>query len=407
MTVKVDKEFQALIPPLSTEEYNGLQASILAEGCREALVTWNDVLLDGHNRIEICTAHDVKFKTVSRKCKDRDEAMLWIIDNQKNRRNLADIDKIMLQGEKQKILRRIAERNLSAGGKKHKGNQYTGMEGLANLPKVPPVNTRRECAKAADVGERTYDAGKLILDAAKKGEIKPEVVDDVRRGKAAIHRVAKDIKETRQRTERQEKRIEAAKEIEVHESIIVSDFRQNKIANNSLSLIFTDPPYDREASKMLPDLGAFAADKLADGGSLIMYVGQTQIPAALDALRKHLRYWWTIACIHAGRSTVMREYGVNAGWKAVLWFVKGTRDNNSIMVNDVMSGGEEKTHHDWQQSQSEAAYWIEKLCPKDGIVCDPFLGGGTTAAAAKQLGRKWIGFEIDKDTAAIASKRVA
>ena len=157
---------------------------------------------------------------------------------------------------------------------------------------------------------------------------------------------------------------------------------------------------------MLPALAEFAAEKLADGGSLICYVGQTQLPAAMDALRLHLRYWWTIACVHAGRSTVMREYGINAGWKAVLWFVKGTRDNNSIMVNDVMSGGEEKSHHDWQQSQSEAEYWIEKLCPKDGIVCDPFLGGGTTGAAAQKLGRQWIGFEIDADNAKISSKRI-
>jgi hypothetical protein len=102
----------------------------------------------------------------------------------------------------------------------------------------------------------------------------------------------------------------------------------------------------------------------------------------------------------------MREYGVNAGWKPVLWFVKGTRDDNSVMVNDVMSGGEEKAHHDWQQSESEAAYWIDKLTQKDGIVCDPFMGGGTTAAAAQRLGRRWIGFEIDADTAKIASARV-
>lgn len=103
----------------------------------------------------------------------------------------------------------------------------------------------------------------------------------------------------------------------------------------------------------------------------------------------------------------MREYGINAGWKAVLWFVKGTRDNNSIMVSDVMSGGEEKTHHDWQQSEAEARYWIEKLCPSDGLVCDPFLGGGTTAAVAKSLRRNWIGFEIDESNAAICRKRVA
>jgi len=234
-------------------------------------------------------------------------------------------------------------------------------------------------------------------------------VDDLRHRKVAIHRVAKDIKETRQKKAREERRIEAVKEIAIPKNLIVGDFREHRdnIPNGSLSLIFTDPPYDRKASEMLPALGEFAAAKLAEGGSLVLYVGQTQIPAALDALRPHLRYWWTIACLHAGRSTVMREYGLNAGWKAVLWFVKGTRHDNSVMVNDVMSGGEEKSHHDWQQSQGEAEYWIEKLTQEGDIVCDPFMGGGTTAAAAKAKGRKWIGFEIDKTNASIIAGRVA
>jgi len=400
--LRIDKEFRALIPPLAPEELAQLEANIKAEGCRDPLVAWNDLLVDGHNRFDICTSNNIKFKIVTRDFADRDEAMLWMIDNQKGRRNIADIDRIALASKREEIIAKSAKKNLTTP---------TGGLTSAKLPKSQPkIDTRKESAKAAGVGERTYDAGKLILKAAKEGKIEPKVVEDIRRGRTAIHRVAKDIKETAQREARQEKRIEAAKSAPaVDTRIVIGDFRKNaaKVANGSLSLIFTDPPYDREASKMLPSLGEFAEKKLADGGSLILYVGQTQIPAALDALRPHLRYWWTICCLHSGRSTVMREYGVNAGWKAVLWFVKGTRDNNSIMVNDVMSGGEEKSHHDWQQSQSEAEYWIEKLCPKDGIVCDPFLGGGTTAAAAQKLKRAWIGFEIDESNAKIAAGRVA
>ena len=103
----------------------------------------------------------------------------------------------------------------------------------------------------------------------------------------------------------------------------------------------------------------------------------------------------------------MREHGINVGWKAVLWFVKKMRHNSSVMVSDVMSGGKEKTHHDWQQAQSEAEYWIGKLCPEDGLVCDPFLGGGTTAAAAQALSRQWVVFEIDPDAVAIARMRLS
>lgn len=223
---------------------------------------------------------------------------------------------------------------------------------------------------------------------------------------AGFVRVTSEVIAVKHRTN---KRREAARDAPKNSRVIVGDFREQGsiIPDGSVSLVFTDPPYDRKASDMLPALGEFAATKLADGGSLICYVGQTQIPAALDALREHLRYWWTIACVHAGRATVMREYGIKAGWKAVLWFVKETRGDKTTMVSDVMSGGEEKSHHEWQQSESEAMYWIEKLCPTDGIVCDPFLGGGTTAVAAEAVGRRWIGFEVNEESAAIARNRLA
>jgi hypothetical protein len=187
----------------------------------------------------------------------------------------------------------------------------------------------------------------------------------------------------------------------------IGDFRKltDKVADGSLSLIFTDPPYDRKAIELFDGLGEFAADKLADGGSLMAYVGHIQIPDALQILSKHLRYWWVCCCLHSGGESLMKEYGIRVGWKAMLWFVKGTRDDKQTIVHDVVSGGREKSHHDWQQSQSEAEYWIQNLCPSDGIVCDPFLGGGTTAAAAIKLNRKWIGFEQDHDQAVLAMAR--
>jgi 16S rRNA G966 N2-methylase RsmD len=403
MNITIDPEFKALIPPLAPEELAQLEVNIIADGCRDPLVTWQGALIDGHNRYEICTRHGLPFETVEVDFADRTAAMLWMIDNQKGRRNVSDYDKGLLAMRKQELLRPMAKDNQ----KEYHGNQHDGLS--AKLPKVQnKIDTRREAAREAGIGERTLDAVKLIKDAADKGEIPQQTVDDLRHRKVAIHRVAKDIKETRQKAAREEKRIDAAKEITIPGNLIIGDFREHadKVPDGSLSLIFTDPPYDRRASQMLPELGEFAASKLMEGGSLVLYVGQTQIPAALDALRPHLRYWWTIACVHAGRSTVMREYGLNAGWKAVLWFVKGTRHDNSIMVNDVMSGGEEKTHHDWQQSQSEAEYWISKITQEGDIVCDPFMGGGTTAAAAKAMGRNWIGFEIDETNGKIIAERL-
>lgn len=46
-------------------------------------------------------------------------------------------------------------------------------------------------------------------------------------------------------------------------------------------------------------------------------------------------------------------------------------------------------------------------CPVGGVVLDPFLGSGTTAAVAIELGRKWIGIELNPQYAELARKRIA
>lgn len=45
-------------------------------------------------------------------------------------------------------------------------------------------------------------------------------------------------------------------------------------------------------------------------------------------------------------------------------------------------------------------------CPPGGVVVDPFMGAGTTAVAAEQLGRRWVGIELNPDFAALADERI-
>jgi len=227
--------------------------------------------------------------------------------------------------------------------------------------------------------------------------------------KSEEKRIKKSDREKSKNEKQELNRTEAIQKItHIENEILIGDFRllADKIPDNSISLILTDPPYDKGGEKLFDDLSEFATSKLIEGGSFLCYMGHTKLSIAMEAFNKNLRYWWIIACLHSGGSSVMREYGIRALWKPILWYVKNTRYLNQSMLQDTVSGGREKSDHPWQQSVNEAEYLIEKLCPEDGIVLDPFLGSGTVAIAAKRLKRKWIGIEIDSGTAIIAQKRI-
>lgn len=85
--ILIDEEFRALLAPLSAEQYEGLEADILAKGCLDAIKLWNGTIIDGHNRYSICTKHDLLFRTEELAFDTRDDVIEWMIRNQLNRRN--------------------------------------------------------------------------------------------------------------------------------------------------------------------------------------------------------------------------------------------------------------------------------------------------------------------------------
>jgi hypothetical protein len=104
MDIVVNEELKAYIDPLTAEEYQALERSILAEGCRDALVLWGDVLVDGHNRHAICGQHGLPFQTVqSARFQSMEDVHLWMIDQHLGRRSLSDFQRGVLALRKREI----------------------------------------------------------------------------------------------------------------------------------------------------------------------------------------------------------------------------------------------------------------------------------------------------------------
>ncbi len=134
----IDPEFKALIPPLSSDEYNGLEKLIVADGCRDPIVVWNNTLIDGHNRYEICTKHNLPFKIQEMSFTSRDDVIDWMYSTQLSRRNLTDESRTYLIGQ-QYIARK--KRDGASLGNKNALKQLPQNEGIVLLPQNEGVKT--------------------------------------------------------------------------------------------------------------------------------------------------------------------------------------------------------------------------------------------------------------------------
>jgi hypothetical protein len=193
--------------------------------------------------------------------------------------------------------------------------------------------------------------------------------------------------------------------------IIVKDIReltQEDIADESVDVIITDPPYPKDYVGLFDDLGKIAARVLKPGGSLIAMTGQYYLPQYIELLSKHLTYHWTLAYTTPGGQAVqVFPKEVMTFWKPLLWFVKCERD--AKWVSDVINtpvNANDKQHHHWGQSVEGMTSIIEKFSNPGDIVLDPFLGGGTTGYVCKLNNRKFIGVEVDAKVAQEAKERI-
>jgi len=179
MNITVNENLLAYIDPLTPEEHDALERSILAEGCRDALVLWGDVLVDGHNRYGICSKHGIPFNTVQNsRFKSIDDVHLWMIDQHLGRRSVSDFQRGVLALRKKDILAaRVQTPQSEVSAPEHQPSQ--------SLPQPEPFVTRDAIAKAARISSNTISQIEKIQKSAT-----PELVEAVKAGTISINAAA-------------------------------------------------------------------------------------------------------------------------------------------------------------------------------------------------------------------------
>ena len=193
MNIVVNEELKAYIDPLTPEEHDALERSILAEGCRDALVLWGDVLVDGHNRYGICQKHGLPFQTVQNtRFQSMEDVHLWMIDQHLGRRSVSDFQRGVLALRKREI---VAERRARAAAAFVAGNAQaetqpeessaTATPAAASVPPPEDLSSREAIARAA----RLSSSQVVMIEKIQK-QAAPELVAAVKSGTISLNAAA-------------------------------------------------------------------------------------------------------------------------------------------------------------------------------------------------------------------------
>lgn len=180
------------------------------------------------------------------------------------------------------------------------------------------------------------------------------------------------------------------------------------IPNQSVDLIFTDPPYLKGYMYLYKWLSNEAPRILKPNGFLLMYAGIFWKDEIMAYFRDTMQYFWDMVLVSSGRSSVMWDRKILARHKSILVYTqRGARPKPRTMALSLWRGsGKDKRFHSWGQDESSARYYIDCFSKPEDIVIDPFCGGGTTPAMCKVIGRRYLSFEVDPATADNARARV-
>jgi DNA modification methylase len=457
--LEINDKFKNLIPPLTADELRILEENILEHGVRDPILIWNNVIIDGHNRYEICKKHNLPFIVKELEFNNELEALIYIIRNQLGRRNLTDFAKTNLSLELEETTSKIAKQNKILGNQigaaltnnKLHGKELNNERSLANLPtSVSHINTREEIAKLAGVGERTVSKVKKInanaVDEIKQELMKPdgkltintaEIISQLpaeeqkeiiqKLDEKAIIKRAKEIKEARKNNtkllQKQQQYISSLNsDVSDNRPVIyIADCRDylQTLNDEEFDLLITDPPYSTDVDNIVDFANSWvlpALEKVKSTGRAFIFIGAypIEIKAYLDILLNQDKFILDSPLVWTYKNTHLlppkSKYNLN--YQAILHLY--TEDSKPLNHNNITSetfavqefnapdGRLGNRFHAWQKPMQLAEQLIRQTTEPNAKVLDLFACTGTFLVAAAKLGRQAVGCEINEENAKIA-----
>ena len=419
----IDNEFKGLIPPLTDEEYKGLEESILKDGCRDALVLWGEILVDGHNRYEICTRHNIPFKTVQKEFTSRDDVKLWMIGNQLARRNINKYARTTLES----VSDEIQSRRNAVREKEHERKPTFVKSQKSNLP---TFDTTKDIAKKANVGEQTASRvltinKKIDKAIAENKQIAGQEPEQLKKklmdGDVSINKAYNAIKleEKKETIKQAEQKIAEQATNDTKPILRICDSIGYK-PTEKYDLLLTDPPYSTDVE----DIDEFvdkwlynALDGVKDTGFAFVFIGAypKELKAYLNAKTpEHIELCQQLIWTYKNTLGNNPKDRYKQNYQSCL-FYRGknapaldcplTSEQWAVQEINTPDGRQGDRYHAWQKPIEIAERFIRHSTKQGDTIFDPFACTGTFLLAGAKLGRKAYGFEINPDNAKIAFER--
>ncbi len=379
MILTINPVYQKLVPSVSEDEYKSIKQSIKDSGLwLPIIVTPKGIILDGHTRYQICQELGITPKHAERNFENELLEKRFVIESNLKRRQLNDFQKSELGIPLLEIEKELAQQ------RKEQGNTLASNEAKGK--------STEKVSNQIGVSRGTFERAKKIIEKAPE-----ETKEILRLGKSTINKEYQNLQKNEKRAIRQEEiknlQVKLPEKVTLHNS----EFQKVFVEGNSVSLIFTDPPYHEKYLHLYESLAVHASRVLREGGSLICYVGHYAIGKIINMMEAQgLRFHWPIAVIHSGPSASVFGRKILVGYKPMLWFTKGKYEGEFVK-DCIQSEFQGKELHEWAQSTVESDYYIKYLTIENEIVYDPFLGQGTFGISAVKLNRQFIGCEVDKE----------
>jgi hypothetical protein len=391
--MKTYHEIANIFPLMPEAEITDLANDIKANGLRQPIIIYQEQILDGRNRYVACNQAGVEPIYTEY---TGSNAASYVLSLNLQRRHLTPSQKATVATDVEPFL---AEEAKKTQGTRNDLKQLCGK-----------ITTKSENSRARDkAGAIVGVSGKYVQEAKKIKKEAPELFEQVKAGKKTIKQAKNDIYRQKEAVKKDTTTVEITPDYGTYHNMDILDA---PIKDNSLDIIITDPPYPREYLPCWNKLAEFAAKKLVDGGVLIALSGHSYLPEVYAAMTvPGLNYYWTGCIYQPGMSAELNVKRLRTNWKPFLIYVKGeykrTFQSSDTYVSEYRDTAKGQEYHKWGQNLEVFKQLVNDYTYAKDVICDPFMGGGTTAMACKMNKRNnFIGIEIDKKVFATAMARI-